>query len=429
MRKKSVGIGIVVLILLVVLGWGISRSRSARVAETTVSTANTTAVPELRKTVEVAAVAPHDLAETLSFHGKLAAESTVSVSPKVSGRIVQVNAKIGDRVEKGELLVQLETEQLALQVEQAQAALDGAKANLERLREGARPEEIEQAKANVEQANANYANVKLQYDRSKKLYESGVLTGQEWDAIQAQLRVAEAQKIAAEKSLDLVEKGARKTDLDAAAAAVRQAEVALASAKLQLDYAFITSPISGVVSSISAEVGNMAAPGVPVAVVVDMDSLELAAHVGEREVVKLKPGQPVAVQLAVLPGRVFTGKVETVAPAADLQTGLFGITIAVDNPDGVLRPGMYASAQVTVATKEQVLAIPDTALLTSAGNSRVFVVKDGRAEERIVKLGMRGSGMVEVLDGLAAGEMVVLSGQEFLRNGDLVEVMDRSDVK
>lgn len=427
MRKKSVGIG-VVLILLVVLGWGLWSRSSNKATETSVSTFNTAAA-ELRRTVEVVPVSLYDLSETLSFHGKLMAESTVSVSPKVSGRIVEVRAKVGDRVEEGQLLVQLETDQLRLQVEQAKAALEGAKANLQRLQEGARPEEIAQAKANVQQANANYANVKLQYDRSKKLYESGVLTGQEWDAIQAQLRVAEAQKIAAEKSLDLIEKGARDTDLQAAAAAVRQAEVALASAELQLEYASITSPISGVVGSVTAEVGNMSTAGMPVAVVVDMDRLELVAQVGEREVVKLHAGQPVTVELNVFPGRVFHGVVETVAPAADLQTGLFAVTIAIDNPDGVLRPGMYATAHVTVATKNQVVAIPETALLTSAGRTQVFVIKGDRAEERVVAIGMRDGSMVEIVDGLEVGEMVVVSGQEFLRSGDLVEVIERSDVK
>lgn len=427
--KKGLITGAAVVLILAVLGVGwvlLSRSETSGVD----AVSKEPFAPGLSST-PVAVVTPQiqDLRETLTLHGKLRPASRVDVTPKGSGRITDVRVRIGDAVSAGDLLVQLETDELKLQVEQARAALEAAKANLQRLVEGPRPEEVEQAEAALAQAQANYENSKLVYERNKKLFEEGVLSAKDWDAIKAQFEVAKAQKLSAEKTLALIKKGARESEITAAKAQVKQAEVALKSAELQLSNTSITAPISGTVASVAAEVGNMASIGAPVVTIVDLRHLEIELQVGEREVVQLSPGQSVQVTTEALPGRIFAGVVDTVSPAADPMTGLFDVKVKVENAEQVLRPGMYATARVVVAFSPKAMAIPGKALLTGNGEPSVYVVEDGIAKLRPIKVGLSGDGMVEVLEGLSQEDLVVVSGQEFLNDGDSVKLVERGELQ
>ena len=335
---------------------------------------------------------------------------------------------MGDRVNRGDLLVQLETEGLELQLQQAEAALEAAQANLQRTVEGARPEEIEQAEAVLAQAQASLANVQLVYARSKRLYQSGVLSGQEWDSVQAQYKVAVAQERAAAKSLELVKQGAREADIAAVRAQVRQAEVAVAAAQLQLDHASVTAPVSGTIAAVNAEVGAMAAT-MPVVTILDLDNLKIELNVGEREIVSLAPGQEVRVQVATLSSESFPGVVDTVYPAADPVTGLFKVEIQVDNSRGLLKPGMYATVSIVTAAKDHALTIPSRAVVTANGVDAVYVVIDERAVLTPVTLGLEGDGVVELLAGVGPDTAVVVSGQDFLADGDVVRPVERGDLR
>ncbi len=377
----------------------------------------TTAVPQRQR-----------LAESLTVHGKLESASRVDVMPKAAGQITAVNVRVGDQVSAGDVLLQIETNELELRVQQARAALEAAQANLQRVVEGARPEEVKQAEAALAQAAANFVNTALVYERSKKLFESGVLAAKDWDAVQAQFEVAQAQRLSAEKSLDLIKKGARESDIAATKAQVRQAEVALKSAELQLSYAAVKAPISGTIASASVEVGGTAG-GAPVATILDLSTLEIDLRVGEREIVLLEPGQSVRVVVDVLPNQVFEGIVDTVSPAADPVTGLFGVKVKVDNSDGTLKSGMYASASIVVSAKDDALAIPERAVVTKDGTSSVYVVEDGKAKLSPIVRGIVGDGMVEVLDGLTEESVVIISGHEFLSAGDTVRLIERGEAQ
>jgi len=172
-------IGIVIVIILVAVG-GLFLNRQSGTKPTEVGVTQTAAVEARRQSVSVAAAAHRKMQERVSLHGVFSPWAQVNVVPKVPGRVAEVPVEVGQRVEAGDVLVRLETDELTLQLKQAEAALAGARATLAKVEAGARPEEIEQAEAALKQAQAGYENARLTYERAAKLHEAGVMTGQEW---------------------------------------------------------------------------------------------------------------------------------------------------------------------------------------------------------------------------------------------------------
>jgi multidrug resistance efflux pump len=367
--------------------------------------------------------------ETLALHGLISAWAEVNVVPKMPGRVAQVLVEVGDGVAVGDLLVQLEDEELSLQVKQAEAAVASAQAALARMQAGARPEEIEQAESALEQAQAGYQNARLTYERAVKLHEAGVMSGKDWDAITAQYEVAQAQKQTALKTVELVKKGARDEDLATARAGVAQAEAALGLARLGRQNASIKAPISGVVNQVNVQVGDMAGAGVPAVHIVEISRVKLNLQVSEREVVRLSQGQNVTVALDVQPDVLVEGRVTNITPAADARTGLFAATVELANDQGILKPGMYGTAHVVVKEIQDVLAIAERAVFTAEGRPAVYVVRDEVAHLVPVELGARSDNFVEIKSGIQADDEVIIRGREFVTDGAPVRVVERGTVQ
>lgn len=416
--KRVIPIVLVVIVIAVALGVAFI-PRPASQPETVVSANQSTARP-----VRVESVKEQDLKETLSFHGTVAPHAQVMVVPKTSGRVAAVNVEVGDRVAEGDLLIELEAREAQLQAQQALAQVQVAKANVAKIKAGALPEEVEQAEASLEQARANYEQARLSYERSRRLHEQGVLSTQEWDGISAQYQVAKAQLVTAEKSLELINQGARPEDLLSAEASLKQAEAAWQLAELQVEYAQITAPIDGYVTQVSTEKGSMASTGNPVAVIVETSVVKLPLQVSARDVVRLRRSQSAELTVDVLPGVKVDGKISSVSPAADQSSGLFPVTAEFDNPDGLLRPGMYASIRIPVSERTQVLTVPSRAVVTENGVEGVYVVKDGVARFTPIQKGLAVDSRVEVESGLSVGELVVVTGQSSLGDGMSVTIIE-----
>lgn len=422
--KRWIVIGVIVIILVATAGVFITRRQP--VSEQGSIQAVEEAVREVRRqAVSVEPASYQTMQERLALHGIISPCAEVNIVPKVPGRVAKVSVKVGQEVAAGDILVQLETEELSLQVKQAEAAAASAKAALARMQAGARPEEIEQANATLEQAEAGYENARLTYERAARLHEAGVMAGKDWDAIRAQYEVAKAQKLAAEKTLELVRKGARDEDLATAKAGVAQAEAALALARLSYAHAAIKAPISGVVNQVHVQVGDMAGGGVPVVNIVDISQVKLNLQVSEREVIQLSQGQEVTVALDVQPDVVVEGQVSSIAPAADVRSGLFAATVNLTNSHGNLKPGMYGTAHVVVKETSDVLAISERAVFTAEGRPAVYIVRDDVAYTVPVELGIKSDGLVEVRQGLEAGDEVIVRGREFVSDKAPVRVVER----
>lgn len=421
MKKWLLGVGIIVAAGLVITGLLWSSGPSDRAEDGTPAGA-----AERRFPVNTVTISQQAVRESVSAHGTLTARHHVPVIPKTGGRVEAIMVRVGDAVEAGDVLVQLETDELRLQKQQAEAGLQIAQASLERTLAGARQQEIMQAEASLEQARANRANAEQTYRRAQRLYDEGAMSGTEFDGAATQYEVAQAQFQTALKSLELVTQGARAEDIAQARASVVQAEASYGLAALAMEHASVRSPLDGVVSRVDAERGALVGATSPVASVINLSEAKLLVKLGERDVVRVAPEQSVEVAVNVLPGSPVTGVVDTVAPAVD-ESGMFPVSIIVPNEEGRLRAGMSATARIVVAEQKDALAVPVGALVTVGGTRGVYRVEDGKAHFIEVATGIQSRTHVEILSGLASGDEVVVVGMDFLRDGVPVDVRERSD--
>jgi membrane fusion protein, multidrug efflux system len=210
-----------------------------------------------------------------------------------------------------------------------------------------------------------------------------------------------------------------KFDLDALRAAYE-------SARLELSYTEIRAPIAGVVSARHIKVGNTIKPNDPTFRVTNLDPLIAYVHVPEKEFRKLAPQQPADVVVDALGGERFGGTIARISPTVDPQTGTFRAEVEVPDPTRHLKPGMFARINIVYERRENALQLPRNAILDADGETSVFVVVNGKAEQRRISTGLANNGWVEVLQGLKGDERVVVIGQAGLKTGTVVKVVDGS---
>ena len=224
-----------------------------------------------------------------------------------------------------------------------------------------------------------------------------------------------AQQLVEQRMISANDVDQIKYDLENARAVYR-------AASLELSYTTITAPISGVVASRSIKSGNFVQINSPIIRIVDASRLEATLNVPEREIAKLKPGQAVGLAVDALPGKQFTGTVDRVAPVVDNGTGTFRVVASFPG-DGELQPGMFSRLNINYDQRADALVVPRTALLEDGGEPAVYVVRDGKAQRTVLKLGYNDAGWVEVREGLKPGDQVVIAGKAALREGSAVQVI------
>jgi membrane fusion protein (multidrug efflux system) len=243
----------------------------------------------------------------------------------------------------------------------------------------------------MQQSEANLRKLERDYKRQQELFDKGLVA-----------------KGTAENA---------KFDLDALQAQYDRA-------RLELSYTEIRAPIQGVVSARHIKVGNTIEPNTPAFRVTDLDPLIAYVHIPEKEFPKLAPGQAADVMVDALGGTHFEGKIARISPTVDPQTGTFRAEIEVPDQTRRLKPGMFARVNIVYERRENALQVPRNAILDADGDQSVFVIVNGKAEQRHLTTGLTNNGMVEVLDGLKGNEQVVVVGQAGLKTGTAVRIVD-----
>lgn len=195
-------------------------------------------------------------------------------------------------------------------------------------------------------------------------------------------------------------------------------------AALELSYTEIRAPISGTLSQRLVKLGNQINIGQTLFRIDDFDPLEARVAVPERDMQAIKAGQSVQMLVDAMPGKVFIGAVGRVSPVVDPKTGTFDVIAQFKDPSQTLRSGMFGRVNIVTATHENTLVVPRVALLTEDGTSAVYVVAGGRVARKSVQVGFTGDGRSEILEGLKAGDQVITLGQNAVREGSLVEVVN-----
>lgn len=365
--------------------------------------------------VEVKDVKLASIKDITKLTGNIEAEDDVKVTSKIPGRVAEITKEIGDVVQKGEPIVLLETNELQNQLAQAEAALAMAEANLRANEDAALPQKLEQVRAALEQAEANYVNAKADYDRMKALYEEDAISKQVFDGMTLKYQVAKTQYETAQEQFRLTKEGLPK-NVEALKAQVKQARSAVDLINTNLENSIIKSPVTGIISAKYVNSGEVIGAGTPMMSVVNIDKVKLVIDVAEEEINKIKDGQEVDIVVGALNNEKIKGVV-TIVPPASNPTRLFQVKIDINNDEHKLKPGMFAEVNVEKGIKENVVVIPKDAILLKKHGNVVFVVKDGKAIERQVKIGISNGENVEIIEGIKPGEKVVVKGQNLLKEG------------
>lgn len=356
-----------------------------------------------------------DIVEAFSFSGEVAAGGDVQVIPRVAGKIERVSVKPGDSVKIGDLLVQLAAKELALAVRQAEAALEMAKANDNSARTGSG---LAQLQANVRQLEINYNLVWDQLQTMEALFGEGGLSLQQLNEVRARVEIAKSQYNLGKSQLEAHQRG--EGQLEILAAQVKQAEVGLEMARLNYKNAVITAPVAGTVSLVNAEPGNFASPGMPVITLITGAAKQVVARLTEQSVLKVSVGMNVNIEVPVL-DRIFVGEIKEVSPAVATGTKFYIVKVELSKDANVM-PGMFARLQLTQNEATNVVLLPRTAILENEGRHYAFILKDGKAVRRDLVLGLTDETFAEIKAGITAGDVVVIAGQHFLRDGVLVQI-------
>ncbi len=345
--------------------------------------------------VQVLETVEERVARTVVVTGALAAEDQVVVGTKVPGRLAEIDVDMGSRVRRGQVVGRLDARDYKLRVEQADAALQQARARLG-LAPGGTDERVDPEQTSiVRQARAVLEEARLTRDRSAKLVEQNLIARAQFDTADANLKVAEG------RYHDALEEVRNRQAL----LVQRRSEVELA--RQQLGDTAIASPIDGAVAVKQASVGEYLAVGAPVATVVRLQPLRLRVNVPEREAADVRAGQ--LVRLSVDGDTaVHQGRVVRLSPIVQEQNRTLSVEAEIPNERLALKPGAFARAEIVTEASQPVIRVPATGIVTFAGIEKVLVVRQGKIAEVRVQTGRRtGDAVVEILSGLKAGETIV----------------------
>jgi multidrug efflux pump subunit AcrA (membrane-fusion protein) len=401
-----------VLALATIAGGALSACKRSNGQTNAASASPTPAIIEITSMAAVSRQLPQYFEAT----GSLAANEQTDVAPETSGKVAAVGVDIGTFVKKGQTLVRLEDADFKDRVQQAQAQVEQAKATLEQnrakigLRPGQKfnPENVPEVAAARAALDLTEKNLK----RSEKLLESGDVSKASYDVQKSQRDQASEQYKAlihqAEQNFATVANSQ---------AAVEVALANLSLTKRNLTYTTIVAPMSGYVSDRPADVGEYISPQQKVATIVNINPLRVKIDVPEQAIPQIHQGESVSVAVSAYTDRTFSGRVARISPNVTATSRTLSVEADVDNPNGELKPGQFATIRVLLPHSAAAVMVPQRALRTISGATYVFVIKNGFAQQRLVQSGQIEGDMVEIKSGVATDEVIAISNVDQLSDG------------
>ncbi len=408
--------------------------------------------------VQIGDVKRQDLASLVTASGEIRPRNYVNINSQSFGKIVEIAVAEGDRVRRGQVLLRMEAVQAGAEVEASRAGVSSLESAVQ-----AAEASLKTAEAELRRNKADFDRATLNWERAQSLFKDQLISQQEYDTRKADFESAQASVALAEARVNQA-----KAELERSRSNLLQSRATLTRVADVLQKTIYTSPIDGVVTNLPVHVGEQSVPGIQnspgsfLMTVADMSEVTAEVKVDETDIVNVKMGQPAEVTIDAFPNQTFKGRVtemgttalvrSTGRSTAELQTGTqeakdFKVVITLDNPPGIVRPGLSTTARVTTATREKVLAIPIQALTirrkadieaaerASKGEKTakaatvaatpenkdkeewqgVFVVKDGQARFQKVETGITGVTDIEITGGLDEGQKIVTGSYRVLR--------------
>jgi len=347
----------------------------------------------------VTQVYPAQAITLLNASGYVVAQRKSALASKVTGRLIWLGVEEGSGVKKDQVIARLESEDVEASKAQAEA-------------------NVRNARSNIEFAKAELNDATLTMNRSKDLAAKGFIAQAEYDAALARYQKAAASVSAAE-------------------AALKASTAALEAAKVALEYTQIRAPFDAVVLTKNADIGDIVSPisgaanaKAAVVTIADMGSLQVEVDVSESSLEKVKRGQPVEIQLDAFPDSRFRGQVHMIVPTADRSKASVMVKIRFVDADPRILPEMSAKAgflsrPITAEEEKPRTAVNRAAVVKKNGRDTLYMVQSNKAAETPVRLGPAIGDMREVLEGVQAGDRIVLNPPATLRSGSRIKVAER----
>ncbi len=361
-------------------------------------------------TVDVAPVVLSRIQRTIRADALIYPRQQAAIVPKISAPIDKVYVQRGARVHRGQLLLELENQDLAGAAAESRATYEQAQANFETAAKATVPQEVQKAELDMRAAKDALDAQQAVYDSRQRLLREGAIAEKDVNDARANLSQARSQYETARKRLDDLQGFARDQELKAAAAQRDAAKGRYEAAQAQLSYSRITSPIDGIVTDLPWFAGEMPPSNQPVATVMDLSQVVARTHVSPSEAAELKVRDEAA--LIGPDGAPIPGIVTQISPALDPANTTVEVRVQADNPDGQLRPGTSLRVEMIARTASNALVIPQAAVLTSPSGATFAIVidNDNKPHRRKIALGIRDSGKAQVTDGLESGQRVATTG-------------------
>ena len=366
-------------------------------------------------------VTAETLKVTIKASGSVVPFQTVNVSPKLSGRLQELYVEQGDRVTKGQILARMDDSNIQPQIMQAKASLASAQANLARLRNGSRSEDIAAAAARVESAASKAALAREKVSRYKDLESQGAITRDRLDELMADETATAANLREQQRQLDQLKNGSRPEEIAQAEAQVQEAIARLKIVEVQQEDTIIRAPFDGKITQKFTNVGSFVTPttsasntssATSTSIVAVGNGLEILAKVPEVDIGQIRVGQAVEIVADAYPDKVFQGRVRLIAPEAIVEQNVtsFQVRIALETGKNELQSGMNTDLKLVGQSVNNALVVPTVAIVTENNQTGLLLPdRDNKPQFRPVTLGITVNNRTQVLKGVSSGERVFLN--------------------
>jgi HlyD family secretion protein len=372
----------------------------------------------LGKPVETHQAVRSDLVQTVVASGRIITPQRAAVGAVITGRVARIPVEEGQSVKRGDVLIVLDDEDERASVAQASGAVAQAEARLRQLREVSLPA-AEQA---LIQAQANLTQARQQHDRARELKAKGFVSQAALDDAQRNLDVAESQLRAAK--LQVATNRPSGSDFALAQTALAQARATLGVAQAKLDQTVILAPVDGTLISRNVEPGNVVQSGKELMALAPEGETQVVVQIDEKNLAQLRIGQHALASADAFPRERFAAVLVYINPGIDALRGSVEVKLRVPKPPAYLRQDMTVSVDIEVARSAGTVVVPaDTVRDVGSAQPWVLAVDGGRAVRRAVKLGLKGEGRIEVLDGVAPGDRLISASQAMVGSGQRVRAV------
>jgi len=374
------------------------------------------------KMVSTAAVEQGEIVQTVVATGRVISVARVEIGSLATGTVRLLGAREGSRVRVGQLLVQLDDAEPVAALNQARGALLEAEARLRQLATLSRPVSEEALK----QANTNLVLARADFSRTRRLFDDGFFSKARLDEAQRNLELAEAGVASARAQAE----SNRPSGSDMALALARrdQARASVASVRARLDYTRVRAPANGMLLQRFVETGDVVQSGKRLFLLAVEGETQLVVNVDEKNLGLIAVDQAALAAADAYPGRSFSAQIFYIASLVDIQRGTVEVKLRVPQPPGHLRSDMTVSVEIEVGRKKGASIVPSTAIRDAATAAPwVLALQDGRAVRRPVKLGLRGAGRTEIIEGVAPDELLVSTVDPGVADGDRIRARETGE--